>query len=149
MNLRQRIDRFATEEAELRKEMQQYRDLVSRGILGPAQRMKWIEGIHEIRRRRHLRALHYEFAPQQDLALPVPIPATKPFQFVTTPVQLTLLAVHEGEVIGLLDDLGERIPAYVRPRRCLLERKRSEKPGASSALQMDCQMDWITITHTP
>lgn len=147
--LQQRIDHFATEEAELREEVRQYGVWVSRGIFGAEQRVKWTTALRQIRQRRHLIALHYEFSPQQALGLPLPIPAGMPFHFVTSPVHLSVTARHDGDLIGLFDDLGADIPAYVRPRRCLMERKHSEQPGAASQLQMDCQMDWITVSHAP
>lgn len=147
--LTQQIARFATEEAELREAMHRYSDWVKRGIIGTEQRMKWIEALQEMRRRRRLLALHYEFAPQQALSLAQPTPVDLPFHFVTSPMQLTFTAVHEGDVIGLLEDLREDIPAYVRPRRCLLKRKPSAPPGTTDLLEMDCQMDWITINRQP
>lgn len=148
-SLRQRIDHFAKEEAELRDELRQYEAWGQRGILGDEQRAKWATALLEIRRRRHLVALHYEFAPQQALDLPLPMPIGTPFQFVSSPVQLTATAVHDGDLIGLLDDLGTEVPAFVRPRRCVVEHKHSDASGPGHLLLLDCQMDWITVSRAP
>lgn len=149
LNLQQRIDRFSSEEAELREDIRQYGLWADRGILGNEQRTKWTVALREKQRHWHLLALRYEFSPQQALTIPLPMPAAMPSHFVTSPMQLTATAAHEGQLIGFLDDLGTGMLAYVRPRRCVIERKQSESSSALGPLQMDCQMDWITVSRTP
>lgn len=149
VNFQQRIGRFAAEEAELHEDLRQYSTWADRGILGAEQRTKWITALREKQRRRHLVALRYEFSPQQAHNIPLTLPTGIPSDFVTSTTELTATAIHEGDLIGFLDDLGTAIPAYVRPRRCVIERKRGQPLGVADRFQLDCQMDWITVSRAP
>lgn len=149
MHLQQHIDRFAAEEAELREDLRQYKAWTNRGILGTEQRTLWGAALREEQRRRHLVALRYEFSPQQVIDIPMPQSTGTSSHFITSTMQLTATALHEGHLIGFLDDLGTEVPAYVRPRRCIIERKHGQAPGVADLLQLDCQMDWITVSRAP
>lgn len=128
-----------------RQQVEQYDQLVERHILGPEQRMQWIQALQRIKTEQRLLALHYDFAAQQPLGLAAP---DRPFRFVTSPTRLELVAAHDGDLVGVLEALGSQIPGYVRPRRCLFE-KTEPLQAAPAPLRLTCEMDWITIQPRP
>lgn len=142
-DLRRRLENFDGETEILRRQLRQYEELVDRGVLGPEQRLKWIETLQNIKRQRHLLDLHYELGPQQPFGLSA---QDHPFRFFASPMTLDLVATHEGDIVGVLEDLRSQAPAYVRPHHCLLERK---EHSATSPLHLLCKMDWITIQALP
>ena len=131
------------EEEEIRANTALYTALESRGIIGPEQRLEWVELIAGIRKSRRLFDLDYEFSPQQALA-----GSTAPYRFNASTMKFRLPLLHEGDLFRLLEDIQGRAPAHVQPRQCSLERiGGAGLSNLAPHLAGSCTLQWITITN--
>ena len=146
-----RLRRTQETEREIRRESVLFSHLASRGILGEERRLDWVEQIREIKERRRLLGLEYEFAPQQALAGD----GTRSFYTRTMRLQLQLL--HEEDLLNLLADLRHGALALVQVRQCDINRlprssqfpRSEDAPGSMPAnLQAQCFLDWISIRNS-
>jgi hypothetical protein len=136
-----RLREVSSEEEEIRRKAALFRELASRRIIGPEQRLEWVETIEAVRRARRLFDIDYEFLPQQTLA-----GGGAPYRFGTSTMSFRLPLLHEGDLFHFLEDLQGRAPALIQPRHCTLERN----PGAGSSnlvpqLTAQCTLQWITL----
>lgn len=136
---REKLRQAADEAEQIRQDAAGYERLRVRGIVGGERRRDWVELILAIQARRRLTGLHYEFAPQR--RLDPPQPASPGFRSSRMSLQMPLL--HEGDLVGFIDDLRREAPAIVRVRRCRVARLAAAGDGAQ--LIADCQLDWITL----
>lgn len=140
-----RLFRARDEEQELRATTARFQELAQRGVIGDERRLDWVEQIRRIRDARKLFDLQYEIAPQKALEGGVP---GGPYTFMTSPMHLTMQLLHEEDLIGFLDDLSAQVPAYLRTRRCTMDRLPMPLvPPAVAAPQLraECELDWITV----
>lgn len=142
-----RLARAREEEAELKIKIGRFNDLSARGLIGEERRLDWIEQLARIRSERRLYDIQYELAPQSVLDAAAAPGSSGGYDFVTSSMHLAMPLLHEEDLLHLLDDLGNSVSAYVRPRRCTLERirQRSAELPASAQLRAECTLDWITI----
>lgn len=143
--VRSQLAQVRQQETALRRQLAAYQKLAQRGLIGAEQRLDWIEALESSRRQVGITELHYRIGPQTAWAPPwLPVAAADDFRFRASPVHLRLALRHEGELLDLLDQLGSKAPAWLRPRRCLLERltpAETQPPG----ILADCDLDWISI----
>lgn len=140
-----RLRRVRDEENEIKTKTGTFQTIAARGIIGPEQRLEWVELIGDIRRQRQLIDPEYEFQPQAPLGSPI-----GDFQFVGSPMAVRLPLLHEGDLIGFLDDLHARAPALVQPRECSIERQQAQatRGGPPINLVATCELQWITIRRS-
>lgn len=138
-----RLKRVRDEELEIKAKSALYRDLVARGIIGPEQRLEWIELVSDIRRDLRLFAPDYEFSPQQTLGS-----SAGTYQFRGSPMGLRLPLLHEGDLLSFLAAVQHRAPALVQPRSCQIERQppAGDRSGIQPNLLAVCTLHWITIS---
>lgn len=137
------LSRARDEEQEIRDKIARFQALRQHGILGEERRLDWVEQIRRIKAERKLYDLQYEIAPQQVLEA-----AGSHFEFMVSPMHFTLQLLHEEDLLRFLDDLQAAVPAYVRTRRCSIERiaqPMAVTEGASPQLTANCDIDWITV----
>lgn len=138
---RDRLQRAEREEAEIRETIGRFRALEARGVVGPEQRLEWIERLRTARERLQLPALDYELRPRRALeGGPAPAPATG-YRLATSTMRLRAELVQEEDLLRLLDDLRAEPSAIVRPMWCRVAR--SETGGRG--LAAECEVDWITV----
>ena len=140
-----KLARARDEEQELRATTARFNELAQRGVIGDEARLDWVDLIRRIREARKLYELQYEIAPQQPLDAGT---AGSPYRFMQSPMRLTMQLLHEEDLTGFLDDLAAQAPAYLRTRRCAVDRlpQPAEPPaGAAPQLRAECELDWITI----
>lgn len=138
-----KLRRVRSEENEIRQKSALFTRLQERGIIGEEQRLEWVELLKEIRDKRRLIDLQYEFAPQRALdATP-----GKGLAFYASTMKVQIKLLHEEDLIRLLDDLREQARALIQVKSCTVSRlPRSEaESGLHAHLQADCQIDWITL----
>lgn len=147
-----RLSRAREEEAEIKAKIERFNALLDRGIIGEERRLDWVEQIRGIRGARRLLDLSYEISPQGPLETSAAPGASGNYEFFASPMHLVLPLLHEGDLIGFIGDLQSSASAFIRPRRCVVERA-AGAPGSSVAnaqLRADCVIDWITVrTRTP
>lgn len=138
------------EESELREKIARFQQLKARGLLGVEHRLDWVELIGRIRAARRLAQIDYEFSPQRpvdDAILPGGA-AAGPFTLKASDMHLRLTLLHEGDLLGFIDDLRANAPALIQVRRCAISRP-AESPTehATARLAADCTLEWITLSE--
>lgn len=142
--IRQRLARAREEEAEIKTKIDRFNELAARGVIGDEHRLDWVETLRAVRENRRLYDLAYELAPQAALDAITAPGSSGSFEFYSSRMRLSLPLLHEGDLINLLVDVKSSASAYVRPRRCVMERTRSNDVNGAE-LRADCDIDWITI----
>lgn len=136
----QKLRQVRQEENEIKAKSALYADWRARGIIGPEQRLDWVEMIRDIRAQRQLLDIQYEFAPQQPLG-----PPSGGYGFRSSSMKLQMKLLHEGDLLNFVRDLRREAHAYVRVRSCNLTRLPRGGAGETALLQADCTLEWITI----
>lgn len=144
-----RLAQARQEEQEIRAKIARFAALEEQGLLGEERRLDWVEGIRRIQQARRLYELQYEIAPQTPLE--GPRGASERYEFMQSTMRLQLQLLHEGDLLGFLDELRQSVPAYVRVRSCTVERLPAAAASATLGPQLraDCQLDWITLRERP
>ena len=79
-------------------------------MIGEEARLEWIELLNEIRERRRLPGIRYEFAPRR----PLDRDQTGAFGLYASAMKLQARLLHEEDLTRLLSDLRERAPALIQ-----------------------------------
>ncbi len=146
-----RLARISEEEREVAERIEVYRRLRELNIIGKERRLDWADSIQRIRLSREMLDVRYRIEPQKVLSSIAAKPGKVDFNVSTMTLELALL--HEGDLLGFLDDLREAGNAYVSVRRCSVTRARSGAApiGASillPRLRAECRIDLITVIDT-
>ncbi len=144
-----KIARARSEEQELRDKITRFQALKSRGTIGAEQRLDWLETISRLKTARRIFQLDYEFAPQRPIDGTI-LPggsATGGFGIMASQMRLHMQLLHEGDLLGFLDDLRAAAPALIQVRACTMGRgvRNPAEHGASPQLAAECTLEWITL----
>jgi hypothetical protein len=131
------------EEHEIRQKAALFKALEARGVVGEEQRLEWVELLGEIRDRRRLIEVRYEFAPPRALDGDK-VPAGS-FGLYASAMKLQVRLLHEEDLLRLLDELREQARALVQVKRCDVARLTNVNDAMRGELQADCLIDWITL----
>jgi hypothetical protein len=142
---RERLSRIAEEEREVKDKIAVYRRLRELNVVGEERRLEWIDAVSRIRVNRELLDLRYVVEPQRLLVSVKGNPGNVDFYASTMKVELGLL--HEGDLLGFLNDLRATGNAYYSIRRCALTRSgvSASAPNLLPRLRASCSIDLITI----
>lgn len=143
-----RLARARDEELEVKQKIARYNTLAAAGIIGEERRLDWVENIRRIRNERKLFDIQYEIAPQQVIDAATLPGASAPYDFLSSTMQMRMKLLHEADLLHFLDDLRASAQAFIRVRRCDLERLPkggSEGRGVPPQLAAECIIEWITI----
>ena len=143
-----RLARARDEELEIKSKITRYNELSGRGILGEEMRLDWVEQIRAIKTARKLYDIQYEIAPQEAIGAAILPGASGNFEFLSSAMQMKMKLLHEEDLLNFLADLRSTAQAYLRVRRCDVERlpkAGGDSPGVPPQLAADCSIDWITI----
>jgi hypothetical protein len=143
-----RLARAREEALEVKKKIERFNALSRRGILGLEQRLDWIELLRGIKNSRKLIDVQYEIAPQQGLDAAILPGSSAGFDFFSSTMQAKIKLLHEEDLLNFIDDLRASAGAWVRVRRCNVERlpkSAADGGGIPPQLFADCTIDWITI----
>lgn len=144
-SLRMQTDarRLASEEQEIRLKIATYQTISARGIIGPEQRLDWVELVRSVQQERQLLGLDYEIQPQKTLSA-----NHGGHAFMNSAMRIQLSLLHEEDLLRFIGDLQARAPAFVRVRTCRIARA-GVQPAVPEALpaqlQAGCLLDWITL----
>ena len=144
-----KLARARDEEQEMKQKIARYHQLAARGVIGEEHRLDWVERIRAIRQARKLYDIQYEIAPQQPLDAAVAPGASAGHDFLASAMQMRMRLLHEEDLLNFLADLRAAGLAYIRVRRCGVERlpkgAAADTEGVPPQLEADCAIDWITI----
>ena len=141
---RSKLQRVRGEESEIKQKSALFNQLQARGMVGEEQRLEWVELIREIRDKRRLIDLQYEFAPQRSLDNSAP---GNGYAFYASTMKVQLKLLHEEDLTRFVDDLRRQAKALIQVKSCNVSRlPRNETEGSVVAqLQADCLIDWLTL----
>lgn len=140
--------RARSEEQQLREMISRFQALTARNIIGPEQRLDWVETLDRIKAARRISQLDYDFAPQRPVTSDLlPAGMAAGFQLMASQMHLTLHLLHEGDLLGFIDDLRQTAPALIQIRSCRIDRTSQstvERP-VNDLLTAECTLEWITV----
>lgn len=146
--VRSSLSQAPEEVKELRSKIALFQDLERRGIIGQEERLNWVEQIGRIKAARRLFDIQYEIAPQRlldDGTLPGG-PVAGNYQFMASAMNFQMPLLHEGDLIGFLDDLRATIHAHILVRNCTIDRAPPTGDGRlTPQLRATCALDWVTL----
>lgn len=145
---RERLARISDEEREVKEKIEVYRQLRGLKIVGRERRLDWVDTIQRIRASREMLDVRYSIAPQRVLNSYAGNPGKVEFKASTMRLELALL--HEGDLLGFLEDLRAAGNAYVSVQKCTVIRSAvgGQAPGVTTLiprLRAECLVDLITI----
>jgi len=145
---KERLARISEEEREVKERIEVYRRLRDLHIIGKERRLDWADAIQRIRVQREMLDVRYRIEPQKVLISIQGKPGKVDFNVSAMRLELALL--HEGDLLGFLDDLRDAGNAYVSVRRCNITRSGSAAspaatPTLTPRLRAECQVDLITV----
>jgi hypothetical protein len=138
-----KLRRVRSEENEIKQKSGVFANLQARGVVGEEHRLDWVELLRQIRDRRRLLELQYEFSPQR------PLDATpgSGYAFFASAMRMQLALLHEEDLTRLLDDLRQQASALIQVRSCSVVRlpRGGAESGTGGQLQAECLIDWVTL----
>lgn len=140
---RQRLDHSSQQQQLIATHLGDYQALVSRGFVGPEDRLAWIEAVQLANRDARLYGLNYRLMPRtaspSALAQDLPLGQTR--------MTLTFPLLVETDLTRFLGALKARAPGVVRIQGCRLSRPDHAPFEASSQphLQAECDLLWFTV----
>ena len=142
---RSHLDSVRRERESLDQSVDVFRTLVDRGVLKGERRLELVERLDALRGRYHLYGMDYDIGIQRPLVLPGGR-AFNAIDILSSRVTLKVRALHEGDVVGFLDELGQSRHGFFPMERCRMQR--IEAPVAESLaahVEAECAFEWITL----
>ncbi len=138
-------EREATDYAEIVALEQRVQALEEAGFIGDEKRLDWVDTLHAIRRSRQLFKIDYEIGPQQKADPALVGNPIGPWVWRMSPMRIQLSALHEGDLINLLDKLRAQSRPWLHIQRCSLQRAEQPRPqGPAAQLDAQCQLQWVS-----
>ena len=140
-----RLDVARRERDNLNESADIFRTLVSRGLLQSERRLEMVELLNGLRARHNLFGLDYEISPQRQLQFPGGrvFPAV---EVLSSRVRLRIRALHEGDVLGVIEGLGQSRQGFYPFDRCVMRRVEVPAPDAvQPRVEAECAFEWITL----
>lgn len=126
-----------TQEDEVRAAIDEYARLVDTRLIGPEQRLNWVERLDTARERLRIESMRYEILPQRRLDNS---PA-RSLNWMESRMRLDMEVPHGVALLELIHTLMETPSAVVQPWNCDVQR------GAApvAPLRVRCDLRWLTI----
>ncbi len=143
-----RMSKASEEEREIRENLLFYKRMQEQGMIGPENRLDWIDSIARIKTERKLLEIKYNIEAQK----PLDYPSTSSIGatiFMVSRMKLDMMLLHEEDLLNFLSDMRAAGKSLVSVRRCSIARL--ERGGLSTSqalfprLRSECQIDLITL----
>ena len=141
---RTRVDGARRERDNLMQSAEVFRTLVDRGMLQGERRLDLVELVNSLRARHQLAALDYDIAPQR----PLQLAGGRGFgsiDVLASRVKLRARALHEGDVLGFIDDLTGTPQGFYPVDRCVMRRVEAAADTMQPRVEGECTLEWITL----
>jgi hypothetical protein len=139
---RGKLARAREEEMEIKRNLQQYQALVSKGIVGEENRLDWIERINAIRLAHKLYDIRSEISEQRKLDSTV----TSGPDIMVSRMDLGLPLLDEDDLFVLLGDLRASRRGYFQVKSCRITRGNPvDRKTLAPTMDAACQLDFYTI----
>jgi hypothetical protein len=109
-DIRAKLARARDEQAELARQDWTLPGVLERGLIGPEQRLDWVETLARIKVARRIHRLEYDFAPQRPVDASI-LPGgagAGGFDIMASQMRMNAQFLHEGELLGLIDEIPPR-----------------------------------------
>jgi len=143
----ERMAKVSEEEREIRENLVHFEQMRRYGMVGDQNRIDWIESIARIKNSRKLFEIRYNIEAQRSLDYPGVV-ATGAADFVVSRMRLSMLLLHEGDLLNFLADLQAAGKGHVSVRRCTVTRIERGVPSATALqprLRAECQVDLVSV----
>ena len=120
--------------------------LSRQGLVGPEQRLNWIETLGQAGPELGLPRLEYELGARQAYG-PNHGPGRAAYRLYKSELRLSLGLLHEADLLRLFDYLDRHARGHYTVRACRLQRPAGAiriAPGAAN-LTADCRLEWLTL----
>jgi len=141
---RSRVEGARRERDNLMQSAEVFRTLMDRGLLQGERRLDLVELVNSLRARHQLAALDYDIAPQRSLQLA----GGRGFgsiDVLASRVKLRARALHEGDVLGFIDDLTTTPQGFYPVDRCTMRRIEAPADTIQPRVEGECTLEWITL----
>jgi hypothetical protein len=141
---RARLDTARRERDNLVQSAEVFRTLVERGLLQGERRLDLVELVNSLRSKHQLAALDYEIAAQR----PLQLAGGRGFgsiDVLASRVKLRARALHEGDVLGFIDDLTQTPQGFYPVDKCTLRRIEAPPESIQPRVESECTLEWITL----
>ena len=142
---RGRLDAARRERDSLEESADVFRALVERGLLQSEKRLDLVEMVNDLRTRHQLFTLDYDISPQRPLVL-AGGRVYPSVDVLASRVRIRTRALHEGDVLGFIDDLARSRQGFYVVDRCRMRRLEASSPDALvPRVEAECSFEWITL----
>lgn len=143
-DMRARLARVDEERRTIEQYASPYQRLRMAGIVGPEQRVAWIDALRIASQTSRGFGADYRLSAQQPARLRLPAPGVAVRESV---MDLRLSLLHEGDLIAFLDALRQQQAGFFLPASCELTRLAGGPFNArfEPKLAADCQLLWLTL----
>ena len=142
---RGRVEAARRERDSLQESADVFRMLVDRGLLQGEHRLDLVEMVNALRTRHQLFSLDYEISPQRTLSLTGN--RTYPsVDVLASRVRIKARALHEGDLLGFVEDISRSRQGFYTVDRCRLKRLEVLVPDdLAPRVEAECGLEWITL----
>jgi hypothetical protein len=141
---RARVDTARRERDNLVQSAEVFHTLVERGLLQGERRLDLVELVNSLRARYQLAALDYEIAPQR----PLQLAGGRGFgsiDVLASRVKLRARALHEGDLLGFIEELTQTPQGFYPIDRCTIRRIEAPPESIQPRIESECTLEWITL----
>jgi hypothetical protein len=138
-----RFHNVALEKQEIAVYQPRFLALKSSGLVGPENRLAWIEAVKQSQASRGLPSVSYEIEPQQVLAMESF--SLGDYQLHGSRMKLQLGLLHEGDLFAFLGDLRRAGSFSIQDCRIRRISVPAELPLAPR-LQAECSLVWLSLS---
>jgi hypothetical protein len=142
---RQKFQTSGQEKDTIVKYLPLYQQLISDGFIGEEHRIEWIDDLRTIHDQNKLFKINYSIASQEDYKPTFNLNAGT-FKPKRSVMKLELAMLHEGDLLGLIEQLDARQTTPFILRDCEIVRlSRTISNSYIPNMQANCELDWITL----
>ncbi|HUQ29792.1 MAG TPA: hypothetical protein VM051_14445 [Usitatibacter sp.] len=141
---RSRLETARRERDNLVQSAEVFRTLVERGLLQGERRLDLVELVNSLRSRHQLAALDYDIAPQR----PLQLAGGRGFgsiDVLASRVKLRARALHEGDLLGFIEDLTQTPQGFYPIDKCTIRRLDAPPDSIQPRIESECTLEWITL----
>ncbi|MBI1732984.1 MAG: hypothetical protein HYR49_09490 [Gammaproteobacteria bacterium] len=135
------------EEKQIKKFFPRFLELYRGGVIGREERLNWIETLRDAGERLRIPSLNYEISSQGAYAPSFPVSLGN-YQLYGSEMTLNIQALHEGDLLRLLQLLDTRAAGHYSVHACRMNRLGQvldTVSGDKANIGIQCDMNWFTI----
>jgi hypothetical protein len=130
----------------LKEDYPRFVGFYNQGIIGPEQRLNWVETLRHAAAMIKIPALRYKVGSRQAYTPEFNL-STAPYQIYTSTMKLNLGMLHENDLVRLLEELDKNAYGLYSVKECALKRiaRRLEQGPQGQNVSAECTLLWFTL----